>query len=52
MRYFLILLGLYLAHDAYGNRLLPPPNILAQLSGYYLALVCIVMALDKAREHD
>jgi len=44
MRYFLILLSLYLAHDAYGNRLLPPPNILAQVSGYVLSLICIGLA--------
>jgi len=44
MRCFLILLSLYLAHDAYGNRLLPPPNIKAQVSGYVLALICMGLA--------
>lgn len=41
---FLILVAILIAHDAYGNRLLPPPNALAQLSGYLQAAWCFALA--------
>jgi hypothetical protein len=41
---FLVLLSILLAHDAYGNRLLPGPNALAQFAGYLEALWCLGLA--------
>ena len=41
---FLICLSILIAHDAYGNRLLPPPNRLAQIAGYLEALWCFALA--------
>ena len=41
---FLVLLSILLAHDAYGNRLLPAPNALAQFAGYIEALWCLGLA--------
>ena len=41
---FLICLAILLAHDAYGNRLLPPPNRLAQIAGYLEASWCVALA--------
>jgi hypothetical protein len=40
---FLICLSILIAHDAYGNRLLPPPNGLAQLTGYLQAVWCFAL---------
>jgi hypothetical protein len=41
---FLICLSILIAHDAYGNRLLPPPNKMAQIAGYLEALWCFALA--------
>lgn len=41
---FLIFLAILVAHDAYGNRLLPPPNALAQIAGYLEAAWCLALA--------
>jgi hypothetical protein len=41
---FLTLLAILIGHDAYGNRLLPAPNALAQLSGYLQAAWCLGLA--------
>ncbi len=37
----LISISVLIAHDAYGNRLLPPPNGIAQIMGYLEALWCL-----------
>ena len=41
---FLIFLAILIGHDAYGNRLLPAPNALAQFAGYIEALWCLGLA--------
>jgi hypothetical protein len=41
---FLSLLAVLIAHDAYGNRLLPRPNFLAQIAGYLEAAWCVALA--------
>jgi len=41
---FLICLSILIGHDAYGNRLLPPPNKMAQIAGYLEALWCFALA--------
>lgn len=48
---FLILVAILIAHDAYGNRLLPPPNTLAQLSGYLQAAWCFALAAGLFWKH-
>jgi hypothetical protein len=40
---FLMCVCILVAHDAYGNRLLPPPNGLAQLTGYLQAVWCFAL---------
>jgi hypothetical protein len=41
---FLVCLSILIAHDAYANRLLPPPNKLAQIAGYLEAVWCLALA--------
>jgi hypothetical protein len=41
---FLVCLSILIAHDAYSNRLLPPPNKLAQIAGYLEAVWCLALA--------
>ena len=41
---FLVCLSILIAHDAYSNRLLPPPNRLAQIAGYLEAAWCLALA--------
>jgi hypothetical protein len=48
---FLVLLSILLAHDAYGNRLLPSPNVLAQFAGYIEALWCLGLAAVLLWKH-
>jgi len=48
---FLVLLSILLAHDAYGNRLLPAPNALAQLAGYLEAAWCLGLATVLLWKH-
>lgn len=42
----LIGMAIIVAHDAYGNRLLPGPNWMAQLAGYSLALLLLMLGLS------
>ncbi|TKJ30095.1 MAG: hypothetical protein CEE40_06080 [Chloroflexi bacterium B3_Chlor] len=48
---FLVLLSILLAHDAYGNRLLPAPNTLAQIAGYLEAAWCLCLAAVLLWKH-
>ena len=48
---FLVLLSILLVHDAYGNRLLPSPNALAQFAGYIEALWCLGLAAVLLWKH-
>lgn len=41
--FFLWVLGAFILHDAYGNRLLPKPNWLAQIIGYASGLMCLIL---------
>jgi hypothetical protein len=41
---FLVCLSVLIGHGAYANRLLPPPNKLAQIAGYLQAVWCLALA--------
>jgi hypothetical protein len=49
---FLVLLSILLAHDAYGNRLLPAPNAFAQFAGYVESLWCFGLAAVLLWKHS
>jgi hypothetical protein len=42
---FLILLSTLIFHDSYANRLLPPPNQVAQVMGYTEGSLCLTLGM-------